>query len=202
MQNLIFPDLKIVQNSDLEKATRTLLLAFEHDPCLRYLLNNSYPEREAKFIHNFVLKTGLEKGKVYTTSENVEGVAVWLPPESIKLSWFDFIKFGGLKIPLKHILKMNTYDLHAKKIHNSVVKSPHWYLLSLSVQPIQQGKSLGTKMLKPMLEFFDMTKQSCYLETHNQKNIPFYEKNGFKIMSITKLPNSDTNHYSMLRHPK
>lgn len=202
MQNFNFQDLKIVQYSDLEKATQTLLLAFENDPCLRYLLNNMYPEREAKLIHNFVLQTGLEKGRVFATNESIDGVAVWLPPNSTKLSWFDFIKFGGLKIPLRYILKMNSYDLHAKKVHHSAIKSPHWYLLSLSVQPALQGKSLGSKMLKPMLEYFDNTKQSCYLETHNQKNIPFYEKNGFKMMSITKLPKSDTNHYSMLRNPK
>ncbi len=195
-------ELKKISLLELESAIITLYEAFQNDPCLRYLLYNLYPEREAKLIHAYVLKTGIKFGHAFSSSEKMEGVAVWLPPESIKLSILQFIKLGGLKIPLKNILRLNTYDLHAKKIHSQAIKTPHWYLFSIGVHPACQGKSFGTKLLTPMLNYFDKTKQNCYLETHNRVNINFYEKNGFNLISTTTLPGSNTEQSSMLRNYK
>lgn len=195
-------ELKKISLTDLESATMTLYKAFHNDPCLRYLLYNFYPEREAKLIHSYVIKTGIKFGYVFSNSEKMEGVAVWLPPESIKISLTQFIRLGGLKIPIKNILRLNSYDIHAKKIHAQTIKTPHWYLFSIGVDPSMQGKNFGTKLLAPMLEYFDKNKQNCYLETHNRSNIIFYEKNGFKLISTTCLPNSNTEHYSMLRNYK
>jgi hypothetical protein len=56
-------------------------------------------------------------------------------------------------------------------------------------------------MLKPVLEYFDQREEFCYLETHNPKNIPFYEKHGFTLKDITFLPNSSTQHFGMYRSP-
>jgi hypothetical protein len=44
--------------------------------------------------------------------------------------------------------------------------------------------------------------QSCYLETHNFRNVAYYEKYGFKTMEIGLLPGTNTEHFAMLREAK
>ena len=52
-----------------------------------------------------------------------------------------------------------------------------------------------------MLKYFDENNQSCYLETHNQKNVAYYEKYGFKVVEVGCLPGTQKTHWAMLRMP-
>ncbi|WP_397601833.1 hypothetical protein, partial [Silvanigrella sp.] len=73
--------LNLISKSDIEIATNTLTSAFEHDPCLRYILNsNEYHPEIAFQIHKQVVKSGLYFGHAVSTSKSMEGVSVWMPP--------------------------------------------------------------------------------------------------------------------------
>lgn len=194
--------LKSLSKVDLEKATSVLTSAFENDPCLRYILNSDgYPLKKAELIHQYVIKSGLLYGHVFSSGENIEGVSVWLPPHKVYMSIWNFIRAGGLSLPLSIIKRMKQYDDYAKKIHHKIATHPHWYLFSIGVHQTYHGKSHGSNMLKPILEYIDQRKEFCYLETHNPKNIAFYEKHGFKLQDVTFLPNSNTQHFAMYRSP-
>ena len=52
-----------------------------------------------------------------------------------------------------------------------------------------------------MLDFFDATGQSCYLETNKDCNIAMYEHFGFKLMEKGFIPNTNVAHYAMRREP-
>ncbi|KAB8041109.1 GNAT family N-acetyltransferase [Silvanigrella paludirubra] len=195
--------LNLLSKSDIEIATNTLTSAFEHDPCLRYILNsNEYHPEIAFQIHKQVVKSGLYFGHALSTSKSMEGVSVWMPPTKKNISIWDFILSGGLSIPIKTIFRMNTYENHALKVRNEIAIHDHWYLFSIGVHKEYQGKSYGTKMLKPILDFIDQRNEYCYLETHNPNNIAFYEKHGFELKNVTLLPKSNTEHYAMYRSPK
>ena len=55
--------------------------------------------------------------------------------------------------------------------------------------------------MKRMPEYFDANDQACFLETHNQKNVAFYEKYGFEVVEAGCLPDTTTTHWAMLRKP-
>lgn len=201
--NLWLPNLRQLTKHDLEKAVPVLTSAFEYDPCLEYILNTkNYPYNIASLIHKYVIKSGLIYGHVFSTSENMEAVSVWLPPNKVYMSIWNFIRAGGLSIPLNIIQRMNMYDNYAKKIHHKIAINKHWYLFSIGVHPSFHGKSYGSNLLKPMFEYMDKQGEYCYLETHNSKNIPFYERQGFVLKDATLLPNSNTQHFAMYRSPR
>jgi ribosomal protein S18 acetylase RimI-like enzyme len=192
-----------------DAAKERLTEAFDEDPCLKYLLgSDEYDYEKAGNIHKYTLKIGLLYGSVVTTSDSIEGISIWMPPSRIETTPWMFIRSGGLgmkAIPRKDgrtlFEAIRDYGEYSSSIHQKHVPFPHWYLLSMAVGKKYQGQGFAGKLLKPVLRFFDQTGFPCYLETHNPKNIGFYENFGFRVVEIGILPQSDKEHYAMLRQP-
>jgi ribosomal protein S18 acetylase RimI-like enzyme len=195
-----------LKQSSIDKAAERLNEAFDEDPCLKYFLGSEeYNSVKAKNLHLYTLKVGLLYGSILTTSELLEGISIWLPPTRVDVSPWMFIRAGGLSLiwtVRKDILKiMKEYGDYSSKIHHKNVVIPHWYLFSIGVGKEYQGKGFAGKMLTPVLNYFDQSGYPCYLETHNPKNIKFYENYGFKVVEVGILPDSEKKHYAMLRMP-
>jgi ribosomal protein S18 acetylase RimI-like enzyme len=77
----------------------------------------------------------------------------------------------------------------------------HWYLWGLGVEPSRQGQGIGGMLIQPVLARADASGLPCYLETMNEKNVPFYEKHGFKIVSDAEVPRHGLRVWAMLREP-
>lgn len=96
----------------------------------------------------------------------------------------DYVLSGGLKLlftggipAIQHVFRMLK---EAKKACSSL-KKPFWYLEALVVAKKQQGKKLGSGMLKQCLFPF-IARQGgglFTLITHNEANRHFYRKNGW-----------------------
>jgi len=78
----------------------------------------------------------------------------------------------------------------AKKVlqRDSSIKSQYptkelAYLWFIGVNKQQQGKGLGTLLLKEMIEYTESLKRPMYLETSMPQNLPFYKNLGFEIYS-------------------
>ena len=76
-----------------------------------------------------------------------------------------------------------------------------WYLYSLTVHPDHQHKGLASKVMRAVLDFFDATGQSCYLETNKHCNVLMYEHYGFQLMETGTIPGTNVAHYAMRREP-
>lgn len=206
MNNINFGELKTLNKQDLPRAISIITNAFSEDPCLKFLLDSEeYDYNKAKHIHEYTLRLGFLYGLVLTTSPKNEGIAIWMPPKYVDTSAWMFIRAGGLKlnklVDKKAVDRLDAYGKYASSLHHKHAKRAHWYLESLSVDPLEQGKGYASRLLKPALEYFDKHKFSCYLETHNAKNVSLYEKYGFKVMEIGSLPGTDKPHWAMLREP-
>ena len=57
-----------------------------------------------------------------------------------------------------------------------------WYLFILGVEPSVQRRGLGGALMRPVLERADIEQLVCYLETENERNVPFYLKHGFELV--------------------
>ncbi|MCY7518207.1 GNAT family N-acetyltransferase, partial [Bacillus safensis] len=99
-------------------------------------------------------------------------------------SFMDYVLSGGLKLlfiggisAVQHVFRVLK---EAKKACSSL-KQPYWYLEALVVAKDQQGKKLGSRMLKQCLFPF-IARQGgglFTLMTHNEANRHFYRKNGW-----------------------
>jgi GNAT superfamily N-acetyltransferase len=59
---------------------------------------------------------------------------------------------------------------------------PHWYLGYLGARRGRQGQGLGTQLLRQVLVGADTDGLPAYLESSNDRNLPLYERNGFRVV--------------------
>lgn len=62
-------------------------------------------------------------------------------------------------------------------------KSQHWHLGPIGVLPSHQGMGIGSMLMERFCNEVDACKAEAYLETDVDKNVRFYEKFGFKVVS-------------------
>src|SRR6266849_3061500 len=68
------------------------------------------------------------------------------------------------------------------------------------VSPLDFG--MAGLLIQPTLARADAEGLPCYLETENPRNVPFYQKHGFKVMSEGEVTSCRLHVWSMLREPK
>ena len=152
------------------------------------------------------LKTMSEKTFFLTDSEDANSLAIFSPYEKGGISIWKYIKAGGLgmisKLGIKCTKKMTKFEKFAMEIKNKHAQAGCWYLYVFVTMPEFRGKGLGSKIMRPMLDYLDNNKQDCYLETLLPINVEIYKKYGFELKEEVKVPNTDLTLYAMLRQAK
>ena len=150
----------------------------------------------------FWITAALRYGLAYTTPD-LAGVSLWLPPGKAHVTFWEYIAVGGARqialMGMKPFLTQMKYDSYAEKIHGELVPEPHWYLWGLAVHPGFQNQGAGSRLMQPILEQADLHNLPCYLETHVEQNIPYYQKRGFAVARSIKPPGLDIPLYCMVR---
>ncbi len=177
----------------MKKIAAVLSDAFYDDPMFIYSIPNQ--KRRKKHLHvlfEVMTKYVMKLGNVYTTSENIEGVMLTLPSNSIEISGWDYVKCGGLKIPfhlgftfIRRILKL---DNILRPRHKEIIPFPHLYLQNLGVAPLEQGNGHGGALLRQFIKNSKEQQLPCYLETANDANVSLYERFGFEVLEENKFP--------------
>jgi ribosomal protein S18 acetylase RimI-like enzyme len=173
----------------LDRATLTVARAFEDDPMFAWVFPDpQHRPRSLQVLNRVPLRYAMRYGHV-AHSHDAKAVAIWIPPGQA-VSIGGMARFGLLTVPFR--IGFRAFGTFAGandvmgKIHKTRVPEPHWYLLIVAVDPELQGHGAGTALLKEGLARADQSNQPCYLETSNERNVPFYERFGFKV--ITKVP--------------
>jgi len=63
----------------------------------------------------------------------------------------------------------------------------HWHLGPIGVLPTHQGLGIGSNLMDRFCKEVDACKANSYLETDSDKNVRFYEKFGFKVVSESEI---------------
>ena len=174
------------------------------DPLSIHVIPDSN-ERKLKMKHVFQTTTCLavRYGESYASSENLEGVANWIPFETFKEYKFRMLKCGIksriYKIGLKASKRFKPIGKYATKMHKKHAPGKHWYLETLGVDPNFQGKGIGSSLMNFKLKEIDLQGLPIYLETSTEKNVRFYEKMGFKVVEEVVIPETEVTQYYMLR---
>ncbi len=153
----------------------------------------------------WTISYGLRYGEVYTTAD-LAGLAIWLPPGRTRVAPWRCLMSGFPLIPSlvglgPFFTQMARNERSAQRAHRETVPGPHWYLWALAVDPDRQGQGIGTVLIRPGLEKADAACLPCYLETHNQKSIPFYAKHGFETAGTEQVPGTDMRFWYFVRKP-
>lgn len=151
----------------------------------------------------FRIRYGILYGEVYGTSQNLEGVAVWIPFEKIEMTIFRLIRAKGFSLYFRLndeiFSRLNYIENYILSIHKNLANFPHWYLSPIGVAKEFQGKGYASDLLRYMFMRIDQENLPCYLETQNEKNICIYEHFGFIIIEESVIPGTNITHWAMLR---
>jgi ribosomal protein S18 acetylase RimI-like enzyme len=164
------------------RAIAALVSAFIADPVERWL----FPEPLAYLTQfpAFVAAFGgaaFESHTVWTLDE-FEAVAMWLPPDAEADGESIVAVLSEAVSPDKHadaFMVLEQMDAAHPKI-------PHWYLPWLGVDCVHQGAGRGADLLAQCLARVDADHSPAFLETPNPRTVPFYERHGFRVTSISQ----------------
>jgi len=94
-----------------------------------------------------------------------------------------------------------TVAAYTDAVHKRFAQGQHWYLWALGVNPPCQGQGIGGMLMQPVLAQAGAALLPCYLETENERNVPFYQKYGFQLVSEGEVPKGGLRVWAMLREP-
>lgn len=198
-------NVNLISPKNICRSLDSVALAYEDYSMFNYIVNDKSQAGSIKQI----IQSSIMASKVdyigLTFGENNAAVAIFIKPNYKGTPALPFLFKGGLKLIFKHslgiVFRLLNYENYAMKVKEKYSDDNCWYLYSLTVHPDYQHKGFASKVMQPMLDFFDATEQSCYLETNKDSNIVMYEHFGFKLMEKGVIPNTNVVHYAMRREP-
>jgi ribosomal protein S18 acetylase RimI-like enzyme len=184
MRNEVLPTTR----QSYRQAAQILARAFVDDPVTVACFQNFSPDRRLNaLIVDFTAELLVCLRRGYPLQVNDDGKviasAVIYPPGAYPLPVWD-----QWLLLIKSILGNGFYGVspwmrwlaEVEKLHPT---KPHYYLEYLGVEPEQQGKKVGSALLRCLFDKADEEQVGCYLENANPRNIPFYQRCGFQIIN-------------------
>jgi GNAT superfamily N-acetyltransferase len=179
-------------SSNLQDAASVLARALFDDPMAVFIFPDSAERRSLLAgIYMLDIEKALLGGEIYTTL-SLRGVTVWLSRGG--LSARDKERIGDIRKRLALEMgdgssrRLGICELYIDDLHDHIVRGNHCYLLTLGVEPSQQGRGIGGSLLKPMLAAADENGWDCYVETMREKNLEFYSRHGFTVRGGVQVP--------------
>ena len=77
-----------------------------------------------------------------------------------------------------------------------------WDIYWMAVAPERQGQGIGSRLIQPVLTQADKDRVPWYLETQTERNVSFYRKRGFEVVSDGWVPDQEIRVWTMLRVPQ
>lgn len=202
-QKLDIKGLYQIQKKDLKKFAETAAQAFICDETSKFILSSKLTHKTLYDFYSVIYNATYNKMYMFAESENIDGFIIIAPIKNSELSLWEFIKAGGLKLVFSYgldfVLRSLNYEKNCIKIRKKFVSSNDWYIFQFGVAPTKQGMGLGSKIIRPVLNWLDSEKISCYLETQKDVNVDIYNHFGFALKSTDTLPNKNKKQFAMLR---
>ena len=195
-----------LDKNDLDIFSNNLAISFKGYPLFETLSNHKYNVKKMKRFWKVSLKTIAKNSFFLTDSKDANSLAIFSPYQKDGISTWEYVKAGALTLlptmGIKTTNRMTSFEKFALQIKNKYAKPGCWYLFTFVTMPEFRGTGLGSKIIRPMLNYIDELKQDCYLETVSPTNVEIYKKFGFELKEEVKVPNADLTLYAMLRPAK
>lgn len=181
--------------------------AFMDDPLFVWAAPDE--RRRARFLTSCMttfVRYALPLGETYTTEGGVVGAALWLPPGRTRVARVAMLRAGIigalLQLGARGSIRFAAAGSALEAAHERALPGPHWYLMDLAVDPPRQGQGIGGALIEPVLARADAGRLPVYLETQAERNLAFYGKRGFALVSEGDFSRSGPHFWTMRREPK
>ena len=201
-------DLYRVQKKDIGLACQVLGKAFHKDPAWIHVIpDEDTRKKKLPTVFEFVLRYSLKYGEIYAPTDNLEGIAAWVPHTTVNETLWRIIRSGAIRATIKMGSEIGRriqrlFSVIEKDRREHMKDRSYIYLQVIGVLPEFQGKGFGGKLLKSMFAKTDMEGIPIYLETETEKNMSIYSKYGFKILKEGEAPGADFHYWEMVKEPQ
>ena len=185
-----------MQPAMLDDASRVLARAFVTNPLHVAVFG---PDATAKNLAFFRIGLSLMRGSkfVATDSSRIIGVVHWVDSFGCQFS-------GAEKIRMTPALVRAFGFRSARRLgswlsvwsRNDPVE-PHSHFGPIGVEPVEQGRRIGRRLMEHYCETIDRSDAPGYLETDRPENVDFYRRFGFE--TIREVPILGVKNYLMWR---
>ncbi|MGH3672506.1 MAG: GNAT family N-acetyltransferase [Pseudonocardiaceae bacterium] len=186
----------------IRSATEVAGRAFQDDPMWRYIVPDGV-RRASVLPAALPLDYAERYGEVWVTSPFICGIAAWLSPGDVSMTNWRLLRTGAIQRSLRLGRVAFGRFLHLEQRleeqRGCDVVQPHWYLLLLAVDPHLQGRGIGGRLMVSVLEKAQADRCPIYLQTFHERNLAFYQRHGFRVISQTALIHGLTPCWGMIR---
>lgn len=188
--------------SDRDTVVDMMTRAFDDDPFFNFLVkqDDRRQQRLRRFMDVGLMRLTFPFGETYMT-EAGDGGALWNPPGGRPHGLIADLSMLPVLVQVAGIggvgRAIGAFSFAEKK-HP---KEPHYYLLGIGVEPSRQGQGIGSSLIAPMAERLDAEGIPAYLESSKERNLPLYERFGFRVLEVLQLPKGGPKVWPMWRAP-
>jgi len=177
--------LRLATSEQLQRATAILERAFGNDPLMHFMFPDPIERaKRSPWYYATNLKHSQLFGEVWTTAD-WSGVAAWLSPAEDHWS-FERLQQSGLWQMDEQLGDEATQRfMSVVALPTPATPKPYHYLFMLGVEPSQQGRGIGGRLLAPLLQRADAEGAAIRVDTNDPANVRFYERHGFEIIFQT-----------------
>jgi ribosomal protein S18 acetylase RimI-like enzyme len=200
------PEVEPLAPARAAEAAGVLARAFLRDPAWVWALPDE--RRRARVLSWFfraATRYALRHGEVHATRGEPEGAAIVLPPECPRLDDRRLVRAGLWQMPLRAgprgFRRFVTQGRVLDERHDRDVPPRHGYVWLLGVDPARQGRGVGSRVLASVTSRCDGARVPTYLDTTNERNLPFYRRHGFEVAHRGVFPGGDCRYWTLIRPP-
>jgi len=187
---------EVIEVANRRRGVASLTLAFVADPVMRWAWPDPY--RYATYWPQFAEAFGgraFDHGTAHGLEEYL-AVALWLPP-GVGPDEATVIELMGESMEDQTFDDIKGVFEQMGQLHPS---TDHWYLALTGVDPVAQGRGLGSALLRHALATCDSDGLPAYLEATAPRNRDLYERHGFNVVGVIQAGSSPPL-WAMLREP-
>ena len=189
-------------DTTIKAVAGVLTRAFHPDPGTCYIMPDPLRRAEiAPSLLEVLARYALSHGQIWLATEEagLVGVALWLPPEHPTFREKGMLEAGIVPVAEQAgdevMGRLATLTGHTEALREALMSGPHWYLAFLAVEPTQQGKGIGSRLLEEMAP--QTQGLPCYLETFNTRNVVLYKRHGFRVVGEGDIPEGGPHYWAM-----
>ena len=200
-----------VKKEDLPKLEELLNICFAHDPLYETLIPDpDVRKRLMPELFHCDMDEFYETCEIFADSEELNSVLV-VSDETESYNLFHFL-LTEAKATLQNDIYLIKEDPSLKTFRNfmkgedylnsswtdQLHQNQRLHIIYLAVDPTMQHHGIAAELLEEAIDYAQKHKLMISLETHNPKNVEFYEKFGFKVYGVME-KNFPLKQYCLIR---
>ena len=192
------PEIRDASAGDVEILVDTLSDSFSSDPIMNWVIPR--PELYPDFFRLVVNDVYLPRGIAHLEAQG-RGASLWLPPGEKfeippRLALLNIMARLVLRKGPGSLLRIHKQGTLFERYHPA---EPHFYLQFIGCRSRDQGRGIGSALLKQGTRLCDEAGLPAYLESSNHLNVPLYQRHGFEVIHEQGLAAGGPRVWFMLR---